>query len=143
MVQDFFHQQYLNKSSSSSFRSHPTTWMSGWKLGSMVRINGLFHLLIINGVYWGLYITHCILTFDILTSFTGHPSTAPPISQHLPAKRPTKATTGNITALVGIQPGENFQKKNSYFSRVKIAPLNKGLLRITTHILYPFMLGRF
>ena len=28
------------------------TWMSRWKLGSMVRINGLFHLLI-NGVYWG------------------------------------------------------------------------------------------
>ena len=26
--------------------------MSRWKLGSMVRINGLFHLLI-NGVYWG------------------------------------------------------------------------------------------
>ena len=28
------------------------TWMSRWKLGSIVRINGLFHLLI-NGVYWG------------------------------------------------------------------------------------------
>ena len=28
------------------------TWMSRWKLGSMVRINGLFHLLI-KGVYWG------------------------------------------------------------------------------------------
>ena len=28
------------------------TWMSRWKLGSMVRINGLFHLLI-NGLYWG------------------------------------------------------------------------------------------
>ena len=28
------------------------TRMSCWKLGSMVRINGLFHLLI-NGVYWG------------------------------------------------------------------------------------------
>ena len=26
--------------------------MSRWKLGSMVRINGLFHLLI-NGIYWG------------------------------------------------------------------------------------------
>ena len=26
--------------------------MSRWKLGSMVRINGLVHLLI-NGVYWG------------------------------------------------------------------------------------------
>ena len=29
-----------------------SAWMSRWKLGSMVRINGLFHLLI-NGVYWG------------------------------------------------------------------------------------------
>ena len=27
------------------------TWMSRWKLGSMLRINGLFHLLIY-GVYW-------------------------------------------------------------------------------------------
>ena len=27
--------------------------MSRWKLGSMVRINGLFHLLI-NEVYWGI-----------------------------------------------------------------------------------------
>ena len=26
------------------------TWMSRWKLGSMVRINGLFHL---SGIYWG------------------------------------------------------------------------------------------
>ena len=34
-----------------SGKIHPT-WMSRWKLGSMVRINGLFHLLI-NGVYWG------------------------------------------------------------------------------------------
>ena len=32
------------------------TWMSCWKLGSMVRINGLFHLLI-NVVCWG-EITH-------------------------------------------------------------------------------------
>ena len=31
------------------------------KLGSMVRINGLFHILLINGTYWG-YITH-ILTW--------------------------------------------------------------------------------
>ena len=28
-----------------------STWMSR-KLGSMVRINGLFHL-VINGIYWG------------------------------------------------------------------------------------------
>ena len=28
------------------------TWMSRWKLGSMVRINGLFHLLR-NGICWG------------------------------------------------------------------------------------------
>ena len=27
------------------------------KLGSMVRINGLFHLLI-NGVYWGYFLVH-------------------------------------------------------------------------------------
>ena len=31
----------------------PCKRMSRWKLGSMVRINGLFHLLI-NGVYCGL-----------------------------------------------------------------------------------------
>ena len=31
--------------------THPT-WMSCWKLGSMVRINGLFHLLI-SGIYRG------------------------------------------------------------------------------------------
>ena len=30
-----------------------TTWMFRWKLGSMVRINGLFHLLI-NGLYIGV-----------------------------------------------------------------------------------------
>ena len=36
-------------------------------LGSMVRINGLFHLLI-NGVYIGI-IAHRILTFDPLTSW--------------------------------------------------------------------------
>ena len=28
------------------------SWMSRWKLGSMVRINGLFHLLI--NVKWGI-----------------------------------------------------------------------------------------
>ena len=28
------------------------TWISRWKLGSMVSLNGLFHLLI-NGIYWG------------------------------------------------------------------------------------------
>ena len=38
-----------------------TTWMSRWKLGSMVRINGLVHLLI-NGVNIGV-ITH-FLTID-------------------------------------------------------------------------------
>ena len=43
------------------FRS---TWMSRWKLGSMVRINGLFHLLI-NGIYWG---------YNPFTNFLGHPS---------------------------------------------------------------------
>ena len=32
---------------------HPSTWMSRWKLGSMVRINGLFHPLI-NGVFLGV-----------------------------------------------------------------------------------------
>ena len=31
-----------------------SAWMSRWKLGSMVRINGLFHLLI-NGIYWGYF----------------------------------------------------------------------------------------
>ena len=36
-------------------------WMSRWKLGSMVRINGLFHLLI-DGVYWGY--NPLILTID-------------------------------------------------------------------------------
>ena len=35
--------------------------MSRWKLGSMVRVNGLFHLLI-NGVYWGY--NPLILTID-------------------------------------------------------------------------------
>ena len=35
--------------------------MSRWKLGSMVRIGGLFHLLR-NGVYWGY--NPLILTFD-------------------------------------------------------------------------------
>ena len=54
--------------------------MSRWKLGSMVRINGLFHLLIngvcwgynllIKGIYWGY--TLLILTFD--PNFLGHPS---------------------------------------------------------------------
>ena len=44
-------------------------WMSRWNLGSMVRINGLFHLLI-NGVYWGY--NPRILTFD--PNFLGHPS---------------------------------------------------------------------
>ena len=37
-------------------------------LGSMVRINGLFHQLI-NGVYWGY--NPLILTFD--PNFLGHP----------------------------------------------------------------------
>ena len=37
------------------------TWMSCWKSGSMVRINGVFHLLI-NGVYWGY--NPLILTID-------------------------------------------------------------------------------
>ena len=44
-------------------------WMSRWKLGSMVRINGLFHLLI-NGVFLGV-ITH-LLTID--PNFLEHPS---------------------------------------------------------------------
>ena len=35
--------------------------MSRWKFGSMVRISGLFHLLI-NGVYWGYNLL--ILTFS-------------------------------------------------------------------------------
>ena len=39
------------------------------KLGSLVRINGLFHLLI-NGVYWGY--KPLILTID--PNFLGHPS---------------------------------------------------------------------
>ena len=38
-------------------------------LGSMVKINGLFHLLA-NGVYWGY--NPLILTFD--PNFLGHPS---------------------------------------------------------------------
>ena len=38
-------------------------------LGSMVRINGLFHLLI-NGLYWGY--NALILTID--PNFLGHPS---------------------------------------------------------------------
>ena len=38
-------------------------------LGSMVRINGLFHLLI-NGIHWGY--NPLILTFD--PNFLGHPS---------------------------------------------------------------------
>ena len=45
------------------------TWMFRWKLGSMVRINGLFHLLK-NGVYWGY--NPLILTFD--PKCLGHPS---------------------------------------------------------------------
>ena len=44
-------------------------WMSRWKSGSMVRINGLFHLLI-NGVFLGV-ITH-LLTID--PNFLEHPS---------------------------------------------------------------------
>ena len=44
-------------------------WMSRWKLGSMVKINGLFHLLI-NGVLLGV-ITH-LLTID--PKFLVHPS---------------------------------------------------------------------
>ena len=43
-----------------------TTWMFRWKLGSMVRINGLFHLLI-NEVYWGYNPLNLLLTsWDIL-----------------------------------------------------------------------------
>ena len=38
------------------------TWMSTWKLGSMVRINGLFHLLI-NWVFLGV-VNPLILTID-------------------------------------------------------------------------------
>ena len=45
--------------------------MSRWKLGSMVRINGLFHLLIDGGIPWGY--NPLILTFD--PNFLGHPST--------------------------------------------------------------------
>ena len=37
------------------------TWISRWKLGSMVGISGLFHLLV-NGVYWGF--NPLILTVD-------------------------------------------------------------------------------
>ena len=33
-------------------RKWAPTWMSRWKLGSMVRIKGLFHL-VINGIYLG------------------------------------------------------------------------------------------
>ena len=40
--------------------THPNFDVPGRKLGSMVRINGLFHLLI-NGVYWGYIIR--LLTF--------------------------------------------------------------------------------
>ena len=40
------------------------TWMSRWKLGSMVRINGLFHLPL-NGVYWG----YILLTNLLLSSW--------------------------------------------------------------------------
>jgi len=37
----------------SGWTYHGSTWMPHWGLlGSMVRINGLFHLLI-NGIYWG------------------------------------------------------------------------------------------
>ena len=46
-----------------------TTWMSRWKLGSMDRISGLFHLPI-NGVYW-VY-NPLILTID--PNFLQHPS---------------------------------------------------------------------
>ena len=55
----------------------PWAWLEVWGVacpvqevnGSMVRINGLFHLLI-NGVYW--VDNPLILTFD--PSFLGHPS---------------------------------------------------------------------
>ena len=50
------------------------TWMSRWKLGSKVRINGLFHQLI-NGVYWGY--NPLILNFD--PNFLGHPSNSVPL----------------------------------------------------------------
>ena len=43
-----------------------TTRMSRWKLGSMVRINGLVHLLL-NGVYWGY--KPLIVTFYYLVAF--------------------------------------------------------------------------
>ena len=45
--------------------------MSRSKLGSMVRINGLFHLLI-NGAYWGYNpLTHHLLTsWDIQASIS-------------------------------------------------------------------------
>ena len=51
-------------------RAFLSTWMSRWKLGSMVRINVLFHLLI-NGVYWGYNpLTNLLLTsWDILAGF--------------------------------------------------------------------------
>ena len=40
--------------------------MSRWKLGSMVRINGLFHLLV-DGVYWGYkpLTNHLLTSWDI------------------------------------------------------------------------------
>ena len=54
-----------NKTSRSS-----RTWMSRWKLGSMV-IGSMGYNLLIHGVYWGY--NPLILTFD--PNFLGHPST--------------------------------------------------------------------
>ena len=52
------------------------------KLGSMVRINGLFHLLI-NGVYWGY--NPLILTFG--PNFLGHPSKVQSVLRFLKMRR--------------------------------------------------------
>jgi len=60
---------------STIYHSSNSTWMCLWKLGSMVRINGLCHLLI-NVIYWGY--NPLILTFDPSTSRPnpGHPKYA-------------------------------------------------------------------
>ena len=56
------------------------TWISRWKLGSMVRISGLFHLLI-NKVYWGY--NPLIRTFDpnfqLEIQVIGKASSLPPL----------------------------------------------------------------
>ena len=58
-ISGWFHSQVVRCKCSNVWVA--TTRMSRWKLGSMVRINGLFHLRI-NGVYWGY--NPLILTID-------------------------------------------------------------------------------